>query len=233
MTTMRTDVKLQITAEPLTQAAFETFGDVVQNPSPTVHPSQYSQQTSLLPANAFSANQGFAIQYRNVSRINNYYSQSPSQQAHPAMSIFSCASRQISPQFNVKFLERHPFTTQTFTPIASSAETYLVVVAPTLAPSANDSEYPVPKEVSRGLPDLKNLKAFVADKNQAVTYAAGTWHAPMVVLGKIGTSLDFVVTQFMSGVGLEDCQLLEFEQQDGSDPELHVFIPRNSRHENL
>jgi ureidoglycolate lyase len=55
-----------------------------------------------------------------------------------------------------------------------------------------------------GLPDLKNLRAFVATGNQAVTYGAGTWHAPMVVVGD--RAIDFVVVQFANEVGIEDCQ---------------------------
>ena len=53
-------------------------------------------------------------------------------------------------------------------------------------------------------PDLKNLKAFVAHGGQAVTYAPGTWHAPMVVLGE--RRVDFVVTQFVNGLPQDDCQ---------------------------
>ncbi|KAH4598785.1 hypothetical protein HBH68_210850 [Parastagonospora nodorum] len=55
-----------------------------------------------------------------------------------------------------------------------------------------------------GLPDLKNLRAFVANGAQAVTYGAGTWHAPMIVIGD--RPIDFVVVQFANDVGLEDCQ---------------------------
>ncbi|KAH8724554.1 ureidoglycolate hydrolase [Phaeosphaeriaceae sp. PMI808] len=55
-----------------------------------------------------------------------------------------------------------------------------------------------------GLPDLKNLRAFVATGSQAVTYGAGTWHAPMIVIGD--RPIDFVVVQFANEVGFEDCQ---------------------------
>lgn len=233
MAKIQTTLDLKITAEPLTQEAFKAFGDVVQNPRPAIHPSQYDQHASSLPPNAVSANQGFAIQYRNVSRIDNLYSQAPGQDSQPAMSMFVCASRQISPAFTVKFLERHPFTTQTFTPVSSSADCYLVIVAPTLPPSAADEGYPVPRQVCRGLPDLNRLKAFVATKDQAVTYGAGTWHAPMVAMGKPGTTLDFVVSQFTNGLPAADCQLLEFVKPDGSDPSLRVTLPKNSRTEKL
>ena len=139
------------------------------------------------------------------------------------MSMFICSARQLTPtpnntleSFNVSVLERHPYTTQTFTPLPSSATQYLVVVAPSLPPSSQDENLPVPKGANlpgRGLPDVKGLRAFVAERNQAVTYGAGTWHAPMVVLGREGTMLDFVVFQFASGEAIEDCQLVEFESE--------------------
>lgn len=58
-----------------------------------------------------------------------------------------------------------------------------------------------------GAPDLDNVKAFIARGDQAVTYGAGTWHAPMVVLGS--RPVDFVVVQYMNGVEAEDCQEVE------------------------
>lgn len=41
-----------------------------------------------------------------------------------------------------------------------------------------------PRPDQRGPPDLRGLKAFIARGDQAVTYGAGTWHAPMIVLGE-------------------------------------------------
>lgn len=61
-----------------------------------------------------------------------------------------------------------------------------------------------------GAPDLDNMQVFVARGDQAVTYGPGTWHAPMVVLGK--KAIDFVVVQYANGVGLEDCQELDIQQ---------------------
>lgn len=54
-----------------------------------------------------------------------------------------------------------------------------------------------------GLPDLDTVRAFVAQGNQAVTYGAGTWHAPMVALH---STLDFAVLINENGVPEEDCQ---------------------------
>ncbi|KAK1993971.1 ureidoglycolate hydrolase [Colletotrichum falcatum] len=168
--------------------------------------------------------------------------------ARPVVSLFSCAARALEParapadgpppistllpyttyagpdraaRFRVRVLERHPFTTQTFVPLAASAgvhaAAYLVIVAPTLPAAAaaddDDDPFPAPATGAKGpgLPDLNRIKAFVAYPGQAVTYAAGTWHAPMVVLGPEGTAIDFVVSQFATGVPLEDCQEVEID----------------------
>ncbi|ODA80243.1 hypothetical protein RJ55_03201 [Drechmeria coniospora] len=217
---------VSITAEPLTPPAFAPFGAVISNPRPDVHPSSASSSSSL-PPNGVSANQGTAIQYRNVSRARNLYADAPSGSAAPATSLFVCAARDTA-VVTIGVLERHPFTTQTFSPLASSADTYLVVVAPSLPPSARDEALPVPRgDISglpgRGLPDLGRLRAFVANGAQAVTYGAGTWHAPMIVLGRRGATLDFVVSQFASGVAVEDCQLVHMASEN-----VKVSIPERS-----
>ncbi|KAK5987277.1 Ureidoglycolate lyase [Cladobotryum mycophilum] len=228
-------LNLQIVAEPLTRDAFAPFGDVIQNPRPDAHPSTFYSYAESLPQNASSANQGTAIKYANVSRLRNLYHQAPSRRSEPVMSMFVCATQapsssttDITSDLTVRFLERHPFTTQTFTPIRSSASAYLVIVAPSLPPTEEDEHLPVPSGdglPGNGMPNLRGLRAFVASSGQAVTYGAGTWHAPMVTLGKAGTSLDFVVSQFSSGVPEEDCQLLEFISSSSEEPRIVVRIP--------
>ncbi|KZM22632.1 Ureidoglycolate lyase [Ascochyta rabiei] len=71
-------------------------------------------------------------------------------------------------------------------------------------PSQFEKLHPSARPKGPGLPDLKNLRAFVATGSQAVTYGAGTWHAPMIVIGD--RPVDFVVVQFANDVGVEDCQ---------------------------
>jgi ureidoglycolate lyase len=128
----------------------------------------------------------------------------------PHMSMFCCFPQNLRQDgsFEVRVLERHPFTTQTFCPLGLATNDpdsfFLVLVAPSLSdplPATTSSGSKV--QIQHG-PDLRNLKAFVARGGQAVTYGVGTWHSPMVVLGR--RRLDFVVTQFMSGVLEEDCQ---------------------------
>lgn len=93
----------------------------------------------------------------------------------------------------------------------------LVIVAPT---THNLSSSP------RNPPDVTRIRAFLAPlcdptsntPTMAVTYAPGTWHAPMIVLGS--RRVDFLVTQFANGVANDDCQ----EVLIGSGPDKAVLL---------
>lgn len=232
---------LTLAAAPLTRPAFSSFGDVLTNPAPESLPhntSPGSIAAGALPCGAVSANQGSAIQYRQLGTVRNLYGQAASRSnATPRVAMFVCGARELGgarrDEFEVKVLERHPFTTQTFVPLTKDGRRsrYLVIVAPTLGPSKEDKALPVPLEESdgkgrlpgSGLPDLARLRAFIATGEQAVTYGAGTWHAPMVALGEQGTAIDFVVTQFANDSAVEDCQEVVLESR-GADT-ITVKVP--------
>jgi ureidoglycolate lyase len=57
---------------------------------------------------------------------------------------------------------------------------------------------------------------------QAVTYGAGTWHAPMIVVGD--RSIDFVVVQFANDVGIEDCQEIKLRPSNGAQEGVVVTV---------
>lgn len=230
---------ITVTAQRLTPDAFAPFGEVVQNPRPDVHPSRFAD-AGPLPFDAVPANQGSAIKYQHVTTMRNRYDQAPSGVPGVAvMNMFVCASRKLlshrpgqrgqgrtastSSFFEVAILERHPYTSQTFAPLSTSADSdltsrhgYLVIVAPNVGKSSSLN----PESPASSPPDLSALKAFTATTDQAVTYGAGTWHAPMVALGPENSAVDFVVTQFANGVGLEDCQEVTF----GSSGEGSVYV---------
>lgn len=224
---------------PLSYGTFRTFGTVIENPAPALIPAA---DLARLPPNAIKANQGSALKYLDITHMLDLYAMAQSRTSSKAVvNMFVCAPRDLQPSrssndeglFPVEILERHPFTTQTFVPLGLSAEEqdqarYLVIVAPSLPPSARDQHFPVPSGSGlpgRGLPDLSNIQAFMAKGSQAVTYGAGTWHAPMVAIGK--KPIDFVVMQFANGVGIEDCQEASIEQRpDGS--RIVAAIPRPS-----
>ena len=222
-----------IPVNPLNHGGFAEFGTVIENLKPELQPSATIEE---LPPNALLANQGTALKYRNVTNMLDLYCSAPSGVTSKAvMNMFVCAPRALRQSrtkdihgiFPVEILERHPFTTQTFIPLGlSEAEQertfYLVIVAPSLSPSHADRSLPVPVQTppatrlpGRGLPDLARLRAFIAKGSQAVTYGAGTWHAPMVVIGT--KSVSFVVVQFANGVAVEDCQevVMEYHGREG------------------
>ena len=79
----------------------------------------------------------------------------------------------------VKVLERHEHSSQTFVPLHVSR--YLVLAT---------------LDAPGGGPDLTRLRAFVARAGQGVTYAMGTWHHPVTVLD---TPASFAVLMWRDG----------------------------------
>lgn len=229
--TFSTSHPLTIGLSTLTPGSFSSFGTVITSPIPasTSNTTQETIPTKITPPVDNSqpypifANQKTALKTSPISPlINNYPPSSSTKPAStPLMSLFTCFPRPTSSLQNgklrVSVLERHPYTTQTFTPLGhspSSADTsFIVVVAPPLPSSVNGVECP---------PDLANLKAFVARGDQAVTYGVGTWHAPMIVLGK--RRVNFLVTQFVNGTG-DDCEEVAVV---GVDVELGELLPERT-----
>jgi len=205
----------RVSASPLTPAAFAPFGQVIQNPA------KHNAQPAL---KTVEANQGTATKWLDITQMENFYPLASSgQQAKCVMNMFVCRPRQLEGGrlFTVEILERHPYTPQTFVPLGldrGNRETcFLVIVAPTLATGQDAAESTASSDTSRprgpGQPDMAHLQAFIARGDQSVTYGAGTWHAPMVVLGESG--VEFVVVQYANGVAEEDCQETEMLINDG------------------
>ena len=214
----KTVVPQLVDVEILTASGFEAFGSVIENPSNGKQSNTYGKP--------MLANQGTALKYSNVSSLVHRYMDSTRQTASkPAFSLFVCSPRQLDTleshetvpsqrltqlqrRLKVSVMERHPFTTQTFIPLGLSSgdkdTAYLVVVAPTVAGSTKDA----------GMPDVLKIRAFLARGSQAVTYGLGTWHAPMIVIGK--EEITFVVLQNVNGIPEDDCEEIEF-LDDGLD----------------
>lgn len=122
-----------IHAGSLNPVDFAPFGQVIQNPA------THNDQPGLRKA---VANQGSATKWLNVTSMTNYYGTARSQKAAKVdMNMFVSKPRELKEfdgkkLFDVKILERHPFTPQTFIPLGLGKEEsetyYLVVVAPTL-----------------------------------------------------------------------------------------------------
>lgn len=157
-------------AEPLTIESFAPYGS-------TISPDE---EVSKLDESAKNANQGTAIKLMKKSQVEN-----PLVQHTPNWNMFRCFTQPhlktplhtnehknaSTISHSIRVLEKHPYSSQTFLPMGCSSEEfgYLVVVA---LENAETKE-----------PDVSTLRAFLCKGNQAVTYGAGVWHAPMIVTG--------------------------------------------------
>ena len=59
-----------------------------------------------------------------------------------------------------------------------------------------------------------------------MTYGAGTWHAPIIVVGD--RPVDFVVVQFANEVGSEDCQEVMLKTGEGARDGVVVVVDSDS-----
>jgi ureidoglycolate lyase len=76
-------------------------------------------------------------------------------------------------------MERHCFSSQSFIPLATVR--WLIVVAP---------------HAAGGGPDMARAQAFLADGEQAITYAPDVWHHPLTALSE---GARFAVLTFLDG----------------------------------
>lgn len=187
-----------IHAEPLTPEGFRPYGGVL------------SADHQIKTAETSGANYGTAQKLHKVAPIVNNFASCKSQQPATAnWNIFRCSAPKHlikdasvkSKVYTSKVLERHPYSTQTFIPMGQdlSKVSFLVIVAQTdeLSPEK--------------LPDPALVRAFICKGNQSITYGAGTWHAPMVVVDETIPHIDFAVFIHENGVADEDCQECYFD----------------------
>ena len=109
---------------------------------------------------------------------------------HVGLSIFRARPRPLP--FRLQCMERHLHTSQAFVPLAGAA--WIVIVAP------------------RGqAPQPGALRAFMASATQGVNYARGTWHHPLIALGR---EAEFLVVDRVAEDGTEDCEVHDLAAAD-------------------
>jgi ureidoglycolate lyase len=168
-------------AEPITEDAYRTYGTIVRAGDPAL---------------AREANHATALAWDALATLEN----ARRDRARATASIFRCRAH-LGPTLPVRWLERHPSSTQMFVPMGRAR--YLVVVAH----GGDDG------------PELATLAAFVVEGAQAITYAPGTWHHPMVALDE---AIDFVNVLFTDGTE-GDC---DERAIDPSEVEIAIPTPR-------
>lgn len=133
-----------IHAVPLSAARYAPYGEIVQ-----------ASETGSAPANQGTARRSdFLADLRNLR---------PG--AKPNLCVFRCAPF-LGDRFEVKLLERHPYSTQIFLPLPGAGPALAVVA------------------LGGDAPDLATLAAFIVEGAQGLTYRPGVWHHPIVALGR-------------------------------------------------
>jgi len=180
---------------PLTPEAFAPFGKVIQ---------AYEDHNAAPPGTKItSANQGTASKFHKLGLLGCSY---PSEMGATAgLSVYRCNPLPCGEEWEVKILERHPFTTQAFIPMGTAGilkqsedrledPVYLVVVT---------------KNGPDDKPDLKTLRAFAASTAQGIMYNIAVWHQPMVVFNK---PMDFTCVETQIGDDSKaDCEIINLE----------------------
>ncbi len=131
----------RVALEPLAPATFASFGQVIAASGP-------GRDTNL----------GTAVRFDWAAALENTRAA-----ARPNVAVFRAMPQSLP--FRVTLLERHPHSTQVFSPLRAAR--WLVLVAP---------------DAADGGPDAAALRAFVATAGQAINFARGVWHHPVIVL---------------------------------------------------
>lgn len=133
---------------PLTPEAFKPFGDVIEA-------SSLHEQRLI--------NEGNTTRFHDLAELTLNHDG-----GKPGVSIFR--SVPLPAPATLKFMERHPLSSQAFMPLSENP--YLVVVAPA------------------GELDESKITVFIANSGQGVNYHPGTWHHYCLALGETS---DFLV----------------------------------------
>ncbi|MFT3820317.1 MAG: ureidoglycolate lyase [Rubrivivax sp.] len=129
--------------EPLTADAFEPFGDVIETDGRPFH----------------YINSQMVERYDDLARVD-----VRENGGRPGISLL--VAQPYSLPLRVRFVERHPLSSQAFVPLGN--DPFLVIVAP-----AGD-------EVAVGA-----LRAFVTNGRQGINYRRGVWHHVLLTLGRV------------------------------------------------
>ena len=110
--------------------------------------------------------------------------------ARPSLSMTFRAETTGRP-VKAEMLERHGFSSQTFVPV--DVDRWLIVVAP---------------HARQGGPDIAQVRAFIANGRQGVTYKPGVWHHPIIALER---ETDFACLVWEDGSSL-DCEVADLPE---------------------
>lgn len=131
------DARATLVAQPLTADAFAPFGDVI------------------------------AIGQGEPGTRDAFAAAMDNKRPEAQLNVSVSRAKETPVPLQVKWMERHPYSGQTFVPLDISR--YLMLVAPS---------------TPNGAPNLDKLQAFVAGPDQGINYRAGVWHHPFTALDR-------------------------------------------------
>ena len=134
----------------------------------------FGEVVSVDNKESITINDGFASKYPDVVDLDN-----KEDGGETSVHIFVAKKRNFPLQ--ITMLENHPFFRQTFIPKNNTP--FIVVVAP---PSQD--------------PVIENVKAFITNGDQGISYSRGVWHFPLI---SINDDSQFIVLDRKNNVDID------------------------------
>ncbi|ORY21974.1 galactose-binding domain-like protein [Naematelia encephala] len=194
-----------IVPEPISESSFAPFGQLIR-----AHPDLSLTAHGELQ----SSPDGRTNKWTRLADITSTYPQDTG--AVTGIAVFRATPKvglERGQAFDVRFMERHPYTSQAFIPMGKAewkgkSEEKL--------PKGGEMLVVVAKNGSDDRPDPSTIKAFIMPTNTGLNYHAGVWHHPTLILDA-PIDLACVETQISTGIpepDERDCELLSWEGQE-------------------
>ena len=144
---------------------------------------------------SITINDGFASKFPDIVKLD-----TKEAEGETSVHIFVAKKRQFPLQ--ITMLENHPFFSQTFIPKNNTP--FIVVVAP-------PSEEPV----------IENIKAFITDGDQGISYSRGVWHFPLI---SMNDNSEFIVLDRKNNIDIDTIEQCIVKSIDNIDISLELSL---------
>jgi ureidoglycolate lyase len=144
---------------------------------------------------SITINDGFASKFPDIVKLD-----TKEESGETSVHIFVAKKRQFPLQ--ITMLENHPFFSQTFIPKNNTP--FIVVVAP-------PSQEPV----------IENIKAFITDGDQGISYSRGVWHFPLI---SMNDNSEFIVLDRKNNIDVDTIEQCIVKSIDNIDISLELSL---------
>jgi len=155
----------------------------------------FGEVVSIKNKESIVINDGFASKFPDVVKLD-----TKEEGGETSVHIFVAKKRQFPLQ--ITMLENHPFFSQTFIPKNNTP--FIVVVAP-------PSEEPV----------IENIKAFITNGDQGISYSRGVWHFPLI---SMNDNSEFIVLDRKNNIDVDTIEQCIVKSIDNIDISLELSL---------